>query len=155
MTSHVGTQMDRAGYPLPTLQPPKNRFIAGQRVGVLLYTSSVTPLTNEGAEIAGKIGRDLTEDAAKDAARWCVAHSLACVESVVPLDSVAGVADMLVFCNVDQHYSNHSLIADAASELLEHIFGSSGQHTRGAIGASSLVRNVPVVVKVTYVLKES
>ncbi|TDD28372.1 RidA family protein [Kribbella turkmenica] len=138
------------GYPIPDYVPSPNRFLAARKAGNLVFVSSVTPRRSDGSEVSGKILVDVSVDAAKDAAKWCVANSLAALASVVDPTTVVGVVDMLVACNTAQEFGDHSEIADAASLHLEALFGAAGRHTRGAIGCASLVRNVCVVAKIVY-----
>ncbi len=138
------------GYPIPTNVTPANNFSPAKRIGSLIYVSSVTPKMASGVEYVGRIGRNVSLEQAKDAAKWCVANSLGCLRTVINLDEVTDVVDVMVFCNAQSGFGFQSEIADAASDLFERVFGECGVHTRAAIGASSLVRNVPVVLKAVY-----
>lgn len=139
------------GYRRPA-PAPTNRF-AGARVhrSGLCFVSSVTPVMPEG-EMHGVIGVDVTEDQAIAASAWCAANSLWLLGDAISRDhlTVENVIDVLVFVNCPAGYGRHSLVADGASDLFHAVFETNEGHTRGAVGAGSLVRNSVVVVKATY-----
>ncbi|MDQ0466229.1 enamine deaminase RidA (YjgF/YER057c/UK114 family) [Caulobacter ginsengisoli] len=155
MNWRIAEIMLERGFPLPRLTY-ENRFLPGRRLGSLVFISSVTPRQHDGTELVGQIGSSIGIEQAKEAARWCVANSLACLYDTLLQDihNVAGVVDVLVFMNSVTSFTQHSEVADAASELFELTFGDAGKHSRGAIGVASLVRNVPVVLKATYSMSE-
>ncbi len=149
-TSRIAKIMADLGYPIPVDVSSPNKFAPAKRVGDLIFVSSVTPRMASGVEYVGRIGSSISLEQAKDAAKWCVANSLGCLRAVVELERVSCVVDVLVFCNARSGFGFQSEIADAASGVLELVFGEHGIHTRAAVGASSLVRNVPVVLKAIY-----
>lgn len=145
------TRLHEMGLFLGTQGVPPNRFLLSKRVGDLVFVSSVTPVTSDGLELAGEIGSDVSIAEARIAARWCAANSLAClIEGLEESVEIYGPIDVMVFCNAPAGFGQQSEIADGASEVFEELFGPNGSHTRGAIGASSLVRNASVVLKASY-----
>lgn len=147
-------RLGRLDFRPPAPSAPINRFRPARIVGDLCFVSSMTPLRADGTEIRGQIGGDAAIEDAEEAARWCVANSLAWLAAEVEASSrrVDDVVDMVVYCNAVPGFGDQSVVADAASKLLEDVLPASLGHARGAIGASSLVRNSLVVAKVTYLL---
>ncbi len=118
-----------------------------------MFVSSATPLRPNGTEVRGKVGTDIDLSMAEVAARLCVAHSLSLLRFVIPelLDErIDHVVDVMFFINALPTFEDHSAVADAGSKLLIEALGPRGTHSRSAIGAGSLVRNVSVVMKAVY-----
>lgn len=147
--------MNEKGYPLIDIQI-SNSFLAARIVNDLAFVSSATPLRFDGTEVIGKVGEKVNLEDAKEAARLCLAHSLSLLQCVlnVPIEErLSKVVDLTFMINGIPSFGNHSVIADAASDLLIEYFGEDGKHSRSAVGVGSLVRNCSVVLKATYELK--
>jgi enamine deaminase RidA (YjgF/YER057c/UK114 family) len=149
----IAAALQQEGYPLLEQLVITNQFEAGVKAADLVFVSSATPLRNDGTEVCGKVGGEVDLGLAQEAARLCVAHSLSLLIRAAegPLDErIDRVVDVMFFINAVPAFGEHSLVADAGSNLLITVLGSRGTHSRSAIGAGSLVRNVSVVMKAVY-----
>ena len=93
-------------------------------------------------------------DLAREAARQCVINAVAAVQ-VLPggVDQLTGVARVGVFISSDADFTEQPKVADAASELLQQLFGEAGEHARTAVGVNSLPRNASVEIDVVFEAK--
>lgn len=135
------------------LAPPANKFSLARFHAGVVYVSSMTPIDANGQEMVGEIEPSRLENGCL-AAEWSAANSLLGLCSELDARGVAclGALDMLVFCNAPAGFGLQSLVADAASGLVEKVMPGFPQAARGAIGAQSLVRDVSVVVKASYLV---
>lgn len=67
--------------------------------------------------------------------------SLDCVEQVLKVTGSVQTAP---------GFYEPSKVLDAASELLEKIFGENGRHARSAIGAAELPDNTPIEIEFIF-----
>ena len=91
-------------------------------------------------------------DQAKTAAKQCVINALAAAATVCDLNEIAGVVRVGVFVNSDPTFTQQPQIANAASELLQAIFGQNGQHARAAVGVAALPLDAAVEIEFTFEL---
>lgn len=107
-------------------------------VGDVLHTMGHWPL--RGAEaVTGKLGAQLTTAQGREAAELA---ALALIGSLAAhlgdLGRVERIASVLVTVNATPDYTEHTAVADAASDLLVSVFGDRGRHARLAVGVASL-----------------
>jgi enamine deaminase RidA (YjgF/YER057c/UK114 family) len=68
------------------------------------------------------------------------------------LDQVKRCVRLGVFVNAVPGYTQHPEVANGASDLIVEVFGDAGRHSRAAVGAGSLPRNVAVEVDAVFEL---
>jgi enamine deaminase RidA (YjgF/YER057c/UK114 family) len=61
-----------------------------------------------------------------------------------------GVLKVGVFVQADAGFTDHALVANGASNLLQEIFGNAGRHVRFAVGVSSLPLETCVEVEFVF-----
>ena len=54
------------------------------------------------------------------------------------------------FVNSDETFTEQPKVADAASELLDEVFGDAGKHARAAVGVNTLPRDASVEIEVIF-----
>ena len=108
------------------------------QIGDVLHTMGHWPLDGSQA-VTGKLGSDLDVDEGRDAARLA---ALALIGSLAAhlgdLGRVRQIASVLVTVNATPAFTEHTTVADAASDLLVAVFGDKGRHARLAVGVASL-----------------
>jgi enamine deaminase RidA (YjgF/YER057c/UK114 family) len=55
-----------------------------------------------------------------------------------------------VFVNAVAGFTQHPEVANGASDLIGDVFGEAGKHSRAAVGAGSLPRNVACEVEAVF-----
>ena len=130
------------GIALPEVAPPAGAYVPAVRTGNLVYTSGQVA-----RELSGKVGADVSEGDAKDAARSCALNALAAIDALVGLDSVVRVVKVLGFVASAPGFTGQPGVINGASELLGEVFGDAGAHARSAVGVAELPLGVPVEVE--------
>jgi enamine deaminase RidA (YjgF/YER057c/UK114 family) len=130
------------GIELPEVAPPVAAYIPAVRTGNLVYTSGQVA-----RELTGKVGAEVSEADAKDAARGCALNALAAVDAVVGLDAVVRVVKVVGFVASAPGFTGQPEVINGASELLNEVFGEAGAHARSAVGVAELPLGVPVEVE--------
>jgi enamine deaminase RidA (YjgF/YER057c/UK114 family) len=123
---------------LPPLTAPVAAFVPYVRSGNLLYVSGHIAKI-DGKPWVGKLGRELTTDQGKNAARSVAIDLLGTLHAAVgDLERVARVVKLTVLVNSDDSFTEQHLVANGASELLVEVFGERGKHARAAFGIAQI-----------------
>ena len=119
------------------------------------YLAGQIPKRPDGLVAVGKAGAEVPLDLARTAAKVCVEQALAWIDAEAGgLDNVERVLRMDCFVAAAEGFEQISDIADAASGLLIALYGEAGRHPRSVIGVSRLPRNAPVLLELTFALKQ-
>jgi enamine deaminase RidA (YjgF/YER057c/UK114 family) len=109
-------------------------------------------LAADGLKYVGVVGKDLSLDDGRAAARLCAINVLAQLKAAVNgnLDRVRRCVRLGVFVNAVPEFTQHPEVANGASDLIQEVFGDAGRHARAAVGAGSLPRNVAAEVEAVF-----
>jgi enamine deaminase RidA (YjgF/YER057c/UK114 family) len=145
------------GLDLPTLSEPRGRYVRARRDGAILYLAGHGPAPDaDGRRPAGKVGADLTLDAAVDAARRAGLGLLATL--VAELGTLARVTSILMvrgYVNVAPGFTATPAVIDGCSDLLVEVFGPEvGRHARSAIGVAELPYALPVEIEAVVAVRD-
>jgi enamine deaminase RidA (YjgF/YER057c/UK114 family) len=141
--ARIDARLEELGIRLPSPPAPVASYVPYVRSGLLFVSGQVT-LTAEGLKYVGVVGKDLTLEDGKAAARLCAINTIAQLKAACAgdLDRVKRVVKLTVFVNAVPGFSQHPEVANGASDLFVEVFGEFGKHARSAVGAGSLPRNV-------------
>jgi len=134
--------------PLDTSQLPFELVcVHGDRV----YLSGHVPLGLDGrlARPLGKVGAEVGEREASEAARLCALGLIASLKSALgDLDRVARWLRVFGMVNAAPGFKNATPVINGASELILEVFGPEiGAHARSAVGLAELPFGVPVEIE--------
>jgi len=130
---------------LPPAPRPVGAYVPAVRTGNLIFTAGQLPLTGGELTATGKVGAEVSLDAARTAARQAALNALGAVRALAgSLDAVTQIVRVNVFVNSAAGFTDQARVADGASELLAAVFDRAAAHTRCAIGAAELPLNAPV-----------
>ena len=132
---------------LPTVVKPLAAYVPAVRTGNLVYTAGQLPLTAGELAQTGKVGAEVTPEAAKAAARVCALNALAAIDALVGIDTVTRVVKVVGFVASAPGFNGQPGVVNGASELLGEVFGDAGAHARSAVGVSELPLDAPVEVE--------
>lgn len=132
---------------MPAVAAPVAAYIPAVRTGSLVYTSGQLPFVDGELSAVGKVGADVTLEAAAEAARLCALNALAAVHDLVGLDEVVRIVKVVGFVASAPGFADQPLVINGASEFLGEVFGEAGAHARSAVGVSELPKNTPVEVE--------
>ena len=123
---------------LPPLAAPVAAFVPCVRSGTLVYLSGHIAKT-DGKPWVGKLGRELTTEQGKTAARSVAIDLLGTLHGALgDLDKVARIVKLVVLVNSDPSFTEQHLVANGASELFVEVFGENGKHARAAFGVEQI-----------------
>jgi enamine deaminase RidA (YjgF/YER057c/UK114 family) len=115
------------------------------------FVSGHGPLQPDGAltPVLGKVGRDLTEDQAYEAARSTALAVLASLQrSLGDLDRITGWLRVFGMVNTAPGFTRTPAVINGFSDLILELWGSdAGPHARSAIGVAELPFNIPVEIE--------
>ena len=133
---------------LPTPPAPVASYVPYVVSGNQVFISGQVTLTPDGLKYVGTVGKELTLEDGKAAARLCALNVLAQAKAACGgnLDRVKRVVKVTAFVNSVPGFAQQPEVANGASDLFVEVFGDAGRHARSAVGAGSLPRNVAVEV---------
>ena len=146
----IDTRLVELGLQLPTVTPPVANYVPWIRTGSLVFVSGqITMGANKTLEYVGIVGKDLSVEDGRKAARLAAINVIAVLRAALDgnLDQVTRVIKITGFVNADPGFTQHPEVVNGASDLFVEIFGDNGRHARAAVGASSLPRGVAVEVE--------
>lgn len=116
--------------------------------GDLLFLSAHYPVDENGKPVyVGRVGAELTEEEAYQAARLCGLNMLRTIQFTIgSLDRVDCFVKALGLVNSAGDFYNMPPVMNGFSDLMVEIFGQRGRHARAAMGAYVLEGNMPVCV---------
>jgi enamine deaminase RidA (YjgF/YER057c/UK114 family) len=137
---------------LPTPPAPVASYVPYVVSGTNLYISGQVTLTPEGLKYVGTVGKELSIEDGKAAARLCALNAVAQAKAACggDLERIKRVVKLTVFVNSLAGFSQQPEVANGASDLFVEIFGEAGKHARSAVGAVSLPRNVATEVEAIF-----
>ena len=154
MTGKVESRLKDLGIQLPTPPAPVASYVPYVVSGNLVFISGQVTVTADGLKYVGTVGKEISVDDGKAAARLCAINLIAQVKAAAggDLDRVKRCVKVTVFVNAVPGFTQHPEIANGASDLFVEVFGDAGKHARAAVGAGSLPRNVATEVEAVFEL---
>ena len=147
--ANVEARLEKLGIKLPTPPAPVASYAPFVVSGKHVFVSGQVTLSPEGLKYVGTVGKELTTEDGRAAAKLCGVNLIAQLKAACggDLDKVRRIVKLTVFVNAVAGFTQHPEVANGASDLLVEVFGESGKHARSAVGAGSLPRNVATEVE--------
>ncbi|HEU4460645.1 MAG TPA: RidA family protein [Methylibium sp.] len=122
----------------------------------LLYVSGQIPRLRGAVAVAGRVGAEVSFEEARRAARISVLRALAIVrQHAGSMLRVSQMLRMTVHIQSAPNFTEHSEVADAASDVLYELFGeAAGGHTRTTTGVYQLPKNAALEIDLLLALGE-
>lgn len=147
-------KLKEMGIVIPEAPKPLAAYVPAVQVDKFVYTSGQLPIVDGQLKFKGKLGKDITEDEAKQAAKICAINCLSVVKSLIgSLDNIEKIVKVVVFVNSSEEFTAQPAIANGASEFFVEVFGDAGKHARSAVGVSQLPLGAPVEIEIIVKLK--
>lgn len=146
--SKIEAKLIELGFPLPAVAKPVAAYVPSVITGNLCFTSGQLPFVDGALPKAGKVGRDVSAEEAKDLARLCALNALAALKlSIGDLDRVTRIVKVVGFVSVVPEFTAIPGVINGASEFLAEVFGDVGIHARSAVGVPVLPLDSAVEVE--------
>ncbi|AZZ57554.1 LysR family transcriptional regulator [Rathayibacter iranicus] len=144
----MAERLAELGVELPAVAAPAGAYVPAVVNGSLVYTAGQIPFVDGVLPLVGKVGAEVTPEAAKDLARICALNALAAVaDAIGSLDRVTQIVKLTGFVASASGFTGQPGVINGASELLGDVFGEAGRHARSAVGVAELPLGAPVEVE--------
>ena len=148
-TSAVEQRLLDLGITLPEVVQPLASYIPAVVTGNYVYTAGQLPLINGELPALGKVGAEVTPEAAREYAATCAVNALAAIKSQIgDLDRISRIVKVVGFVASDPSFTGQPQVINGASDLLGQVLGDAGAHARSAVGVAVLPRDAPVEVEI-------
>lgn len=155
MAGRIDTRLKELGIELPEPVSPVANYVPFVVTGNLVFLSGQVTIGPKGLEYVGTVGKEITPDDAKKAARLCAVNLVAQLRNACggDLDKVVRCVKLTGFVNAVPGFGGHPEVVNGASDFMVEVFGDAGRHARAAVGSGSLPRNVAVEVEAIFEIK--
>ena len=151
VTGSPSSRVKALGIDLPAPPTPLGAYVEASGVGNLLFLSGILPVVNRRLAIAGRLGKDLSIEEGREAARLSSLNVLAAAKQYLgTIDRLKKLVRLTVVIATTAEFAEHASVADGASNLFVQIFGEEAGHTRVVFGAYTLPANAPVIVEAIF-----
>lgn len=147
-------EFEKLGLSLPPAPAPAGVYKPYVIDGKYLYLSGHGPVQDDRSLIIGRIGRDISAEEGKLAARQVGLTMLSTIKTNLgSLNKVKRVIKVLGMVNCASDFERHPYIINGCSELFASVWGEdNGVGTRSAVGFGSLPDNIPVEIEALFEL---
>jgi enamine deaminase RidA (YjgF/YER057c/UK114 family) len=143
MQDRIDQRLRELNIELPNAAAPVAKFVPCVQTGTTLFVSGQIPSLNGELPYVGKVGKDISLEDSRQAARLCALNILAQIRAHLgSLDRVSRMVMVQGFVNAEPGFTDHPAVINAASDVFLDVFGEMGRHARFALGAGSLPFNV-------------
>lgn len=119
---------------------PLAAYVMYVQTGNLVFLAGHLPKDADGAVITGQLGRNVTVDEGKAAARATAIALLGTLQEACggDLNRVKRIVKVTSLVNSTADFTEHHLVTNGCSELLGEVFGEAGRHARAAFGVAQI-----------------
>ena len=150
-TTSAEHRLKELGIQLPTPPQPFGTYVEAVQTGHLLFLSGMLPTEGHDARFTGRIGGELDVEAGRKAARLAALNALAVArQHLGSLDKVSRVVRLGVSVATSGDVRDQPKVADAASDLLQDVFGKDKSPCRLVYGVASLPLGAAVELEVIF-----
>lgn len=148
----VEEKVKELGLILPTPALAVANYLPFVKFGNMVSISGQLPMGPDGPIYTGKVGDDVSQEQAVEAAQQCALNIVAQLKLAVDgdLSKVKQLVRLGGFVNCVDGFSAQPVIINGASDLMVELFGEKGRHSRAAVGVNALPLNVPVEIDALF-----
>ena len=144
-------RLKELGINLPAPPEPFGTYAEAVQTGNLLFLTGMLPTEGRVAKFVGRVGAELDVETGRKAAYLAALNVLAVAkEHLGSLDKVSRIVRLGVSVATSGDVRDQPKVADAASELLQSIFGENKNPCRLVYGVASLPLGTPVELEVIF-----
>ena len=144
-------RLKELGIKLPIPPEPFGTYVEAVQTGNLLFLTGMLPTEGHEAKFIGRVGAELDAEVGRKAARLATLNALAVArEHLGSLDKVTRIVRLGVSVATSGDVRDQPKVADAASELLQEVFGKDKSPCRLVYGVASLPLGAPVEVELIF-----
>jgi len=144
-------RLTELGIKLPEPPEPFGTYVEAVQTGNLLFLTGMLPTEGRAAKYIGRIGAELDVEAGRKAAYLAALNALAVARKHLgSLDKVRRIVRLGVSIATSGDVRDQPKVADAASDLLQDVFGKEKNPCRLVYGVASLPLGTPVELEVIF-----
>src|SRR3984885_1521703 len=144
-------RLKELGIELPPPPEPFGTYAEAVQTGNLLFLTGMLPTEGREAKFVGRIGAELDVEAGRKAAHLAALNVLAVAsQHLESLDKVTRIVRLGVSVATSGDIRDQAKVADAASELLQEVFGKEKSPCRLVYGVASLPLGTPVELEIIF-----
>jgi enamine deaminase RidA (YjgF/YER057c/UK114 family) len=148
---HAEQRLRELDIKLPAPPEPFGTYVEAVQTGNLLFLSGMLPTEGREAKVIGRLGAELDVEATRKAAHLAALNVLAVARKHLgSLNKVTRVVRLGVSVATLGDIRDQPKVADAASQLLQDIFGKEKSPCRLVYGVASLPLGTPVELEVIF-----
>ena len=152
--SHPASAEERLkelGIKLPEPPEPFGTYVEAVQTGNLLFLTGMLPTEGRAAKFVGRVGAELDVEAGRKAAHLAALNGLAVAKKhLKSLDKVTRIVRLGVLIATSGDVRDQPKVADAASNLLQDVFGKDKNPCRMVYGVASLPLGAPVELELIF-----
>jgi enamine deaminase RidA (YjgF/YER057c/UK114 family) len=142
-------KLKELGITLPTPGAPIANYVNAVQTGNLMFLAGKGPLPQDGKDVVGRLGKDMTIEQGYQAARsTAIAHLAVLKKELGDLKRVVRIVKVLGMVNSDPAFTQQPAVVNGYSDLMVAVFGDKGKHARSSVGMATLPGGIPVEVEV-------
>ena len=141
-------RLTELGLVLPPPPQPVGAYTRAVRAGKLIFVAGQLPMADGALACSGRVGAEVSLEAAQAAARLCALNALSILDAEVGLDQVEQIVRLAGFVCCTAEFTQQPQVVNGASELMAEVFGPRGVHARLAMGSIALPLGAAVELEV-------
>jgi enamine deaminase RidA (YjgF/YER057c/UK114 family) len=144
----IESKLKELGMALPQVSQKQYPFAPGVISGNLAFMSGQTPSIDGSMPYKGIVGSSVTLKQAQESAIICTLNLFAGMKLLLgDLNRVKRIVKVNGYVASTPEFTDQPEVMNAASNLLNDLFGTDLKHARAAIGAASLPGGAPVEIE--------
>jgi enamine deaminase RidA (YjgF/YER057c/UK114 family) len=136
---NVYDNLKNLGIELPAVSAPAAAYVPSVQTGNLIFVSG-NIARKDGAVWVGQLGKNISVDEGKLAARSCAIQLMAALHAATgDLNKVKRIVKVMSLVNSTPDFTEQHIVTNGCSELIGQVFGPQvGAHARSAFGVAQI-----------------
>jgi enamine deaminase RidA (YjgF/YER057c/UK114 family) len=136
---NVYDNLKNLGIELPAVSAPAAAYVPSVQTGKLIFVSG-NIARKDGAVWVGQLGKNISVDEGKLAARSCAIQLMAALHAATgDLNKVKRIVKVMSLVNSTPDFTEQHIVTNGCSELIGQVFGPQvGAHARSAFGVAQI-----------------
>lgn len=136
---NVYDNLKNLGIELPAVSAPAAAYVPSVQTGNLIFVSG-NIARKEGAVWVGQLGKNISTEEGKLAARSCAIQLIAALHAATgDLNKIQRIVKVMSLLNSTPDFTEQHLVTNGCSELIGQVFGPQvGAHARSAFGVAQI-----------------
>ncbi len=136
---NVYDNLKNLGIELPAVATPAAAYVPFVQAGSLIFVSG-NIARKDGAVWVGQLGKNISVEDGKLAARSCAIQLMAALHAATgDLNKIVRIVKVMSLVNSTADFTEQHIVTNGCSELLGQVFGPTvGAHARSAFGVAQI-----------------